>query len=166
VKKASGEPGAAKGAKFTAKDAKGPPGDWAPCSRCARLMERKESRAILCGLAGRRDPEVWTGRYRVLAVPGQFFSVVHGRVGTLRDLQSGFAGLPLRHSDGGVQVDFYFAASGLERVVAQDPLLHALDLGARSCEIAVQDHDELVSTPAADNVARPDIWPQLLGELP
>jgi hypothetical protein len=58
-----------------------------------------ESRTILCGWAGRRDPELWMGLYRVLAVPGQFFAVVHGCVGTLCDLQSGFAWLPLRYAN-------------------------------------------------------------------
>jgi hypothetical protein len=88
-----------KGREVYRQGRKGALGDWAPCSRCARWMERKESPAILCGWAGRRNPELWTRLYRVLAVPGQFFAVVHGCIGTLRDLQSGFACLPLRHAN-------------------------------------------------------------------
>ena len=87
-----------KGREVYRQGRKGALGDWAPRSRCARWMERQESPAILCGWAGRRDLECGRG-FIVLAVPGQFFAVVHGCVGSLRDLQSGFAWLPLRHAN-------------------------------------------------------------------
>jgi hypothetical protein len=53
----------------------------------------------------------------------------------------------LGYADGGIEINFDGVGSDLKVVVAQHPLLHALNLGARPGEIAVENHDELVAHP-------------------
>lgn len=92
---------------------------------------------------------------------------VHGSVGAFDDLRGCFFRLPLSDANGRVYVDFYLRRTGADgdRVFTEHPFLHALSLGFRPGQIAVQHHDELVSTPAADDIAGTGIRAQLLGKL-
>src|SRR5271165_15320 len=86
---------------------------------------------------------------------------VHGRVGARDQRLHSLPRLPLRDSNGRVDFDLHFARGPvrLDGVFAQDPFPHALDLRVCRIKVAIQNHDELVSAPAANNVSGADVGP-------